>query len=82
MSFNQEQFSNSSNEGINNSQNSKLEAVDNFISQYKAPELREISEQQTLGFLEKFLKPRLRYNLLTQDVEFDGQSCEDMKLKH
>ena len=60
---------------LNNSDSlSKLEAVDNFISQYEAPELREISEQQTLGFLEEFLKPRLRYNLLTQDVELDGQS--------
>lgn len=73
MLSNDTSFSTSSNEVINNSQ-SKLEAVDNFISQYEAPELIEISEQQTLGFLEKFLKPRLRYNLLTQDVELDGQS--------
>ena len=34
----------------------------------------ELVEQQTLGFLKQFLEPRLRYNLLTQDVELDGQS--------
>ncbi len=74
MSFNQEQFPNYSNEGINNSQNSKLEAVENFISQHEAPELWEISEQQTVGFLKHFFGDRLRYNLLTQDVELNGQS--------
>ena len=28
----------------------------------------------TPGFLERFIKPRLRYNLLSQDVELDGVS--------
>jgi len=60
---------------LNNSDSlSKLEAVDNFISQYEAPELREISEQQTIGFLKYFFGDKLRYNLLTQDVELNGQS--------
>ena len=34
----------------------------------------EISEQQTVGFLKHFFGDRLRYNLLTQDVELDGKS--------
>lgn len=50
MSLNQVQFppSVSSDQEINSSQ-TKLEAVANFISQYEAPELREISEQQNPG---------------------------------
>jgi predicted P-loop ATPase len=75
MSLNQVQFPTSvSSNQTTNSSPTKLEAVANFISQYEAPELTEISEQQTLGFLKQFLEPRVRYNLLTQDVELDGRS--------
>ena len=73
MSFNQEQFSNSSNEVINNSQ-SKVEQIQNLINQDEVPNLTEISEKHTPRVLKEILEPILRYNLLAQDVELNGQS--------
>ena len=52
----------------------KLEQVADFLDEYKAPELKEISLEHTQGFVEQILEPRLQYNLLTQDVELDGKS--------
>jgi hypothetical protein len=59
---------------ISGNKKTKLEQVAEFLSEHEAPELKEISVEQTPGFIEKFLEPRLRYNLLTQDVEWDGES--------
>lgn len=56
------------------SKKTKLDQVADFFSQHKAPKLKEISLEQTQGFVEQILKPRLQYNLLTQDVELDGVS--------
>lgn len=53
---------------------SKLGQVADFLDEYKAPKLKEISLEQTQGFVERILEPRLEYNLLTQDVELDGKS--------
>ena len=64
---------NSSKEQTNGSK-TKLEQVADFLNQHKAPELKEISLENTQGFVEKFLEARLKYNLLTQDVELDGKS--------
>lgn len=61
---------------INTSRQGKAvpdEVVD-FLNQYHPPQLVTIDVKQTPGFLEKFIKPRLRYNLLSQDVELDGAS--------
>jgi Virulence-associated protein E len=52
----------------------KINQVADFLDQFKAPELKEISLEQTQGFVEQILEPRLEYNLLTQDVELDGES--------
>ena len=57
-----------------NDQTLLLDKVADFINRYKAPQLTEISEQQTKGFIEEFLEPRLKYNLLTREVELDGNS--------
>lgn len=64
------------NEQIDNSSKgkTKLEQVKDFFSQHKAPELTTISLEQTQGFVKQILEPRLKYNLLTQDVELDGES--------
>jgi hypothetical protein len=48
--------------------------VTDFLNQYHPPQLVSIDVKHTPGFLEKFIKPRLRYNLLNQDVELDGAS--------
>lgn len=53
---------------------SKLDRVADFLNQHKAPELTEISLEHTQGLVEKVLEERLKYNLLTQDVELDGKS--------
>ncbi len=53
---------------------SKLKEVEDFFKQHKTPELKEILLEQTQGFVEQILERRLKYNLLTQDVELDGTS--------
>lgn len=53
---------------------SKLDQVADFFNRHKAPVLREISLEETQGFVEEILEPRLKYNLLTQDVELDAKS--------
>ncbi len=45
-----------------------------FVNQYQPPDLIEMDEKSIPGFLEEFIEPRLRYNLLRQDVELDGES--------
>ena len=69
-----ETTSQSNSEEQDNDLTSKLKEVADFFNQHKAPELREISLEQTQGFVEQILEPRLQYNLLTQDVELDGKS--------
>ena len=69
-----ETTSQSNSEEQDNGLTSKLKEVADFFNQHKAPELREISLEQTQGFVEQILEPRLQYNLLTQDVELDGKS--------
>ena len=71
------EFSESSSEEQNKNSSkdeTKLAQVADFFSQHKAPELKEISLEHTQGFVEQILEPRLQYNLLTQDVELDGES--------
>lgn len=55
---------------------SKKEQVIRFLSENEGEGLSEVSEEQTRPFIDKYLKPRLRYNLLTQEVEFDGISLQ------
>ncbi|NJK57751.1 MAG: hypothetical protein HC939_18005 [Pleurocapsa sp. SU_5_0] len=75
--FADREFSESSNEEqIDNSSKgeTKLEQVANFRNQHKAPELTTISLEETQGFVKQILESRLKYNLLTQDVELDEKS--------
>lgn len=67
-SSNEEQIDNSS------KAETKQELFANFCNQPKAPELKEISLEDTQRFVKQVLEPRLKYNLLTQDVELDGVS--------
>ena len=53
---------------------SKLDQVEDFFNRYQPPVFREVSVEKTQGFVEEILEPRLRYNLLTQDVELDEKS--------
>ncbi|MGV2830434.1 hypothetical protein [Myxosarcina sp. GI1(2024)] len=55
---------------------SKKEQVKRFLSENESEGLLEVSEEETRAFINEYLKPRLRYNLLTQEVEFDGISLQ------
>lgn len=55
---------------------SKQEQARRFLSENESIELTDVTEEQTKQFINKFLKPRLRYNLLTQEVELDEISLQ------
>ena len=46
----------------------------NFLDTYEAPEIRIVQPGATKGFVDNFLAPRLKLNVLAQEVEFDGVS--------
>ena len=50
---------------------SKQEQVKRFFSENESRELTEVPKEQTKRFIDRFLKPRLRQNLLNQEVELD-----------
>ena len=49
------------------------EAAD-FLNTFEAPEIQIVSEAATKGFVDRFLAPRLKLNVLAQEVEFDEVS--------
>ena len=49
------------------------EAAD-FLNTFEAPEISFVSSGATKLFVDKFLAPRLKLNVLAQEVEFDGVS--------
>jgi predicted P-loop ATPase len=55
---------------------SKQEQAERFLSENVDIDLTEVNEEQTRKFIDKFLQPRLRYNLLTQEVELDEISLQ------
>ena len=68
------QFSDEISTDISNQGKAVPDEVDDFLNQHHPPQLATINVKYTPGFLERFIKPRLRYNLLSQDVELDGVS--------
>lgn len=61
---------------MNYSPNSEPEEVKRFLSETESRELNEVTERQTKQFIDQFLRPQLRYNLLTQEVELNGISLQ------
>lgn len=68
------QFSDEVLNNISGKGKSVPDEVMSFVNQYQPPDLIEMDEKSIPGFLEKFIEPRLRYNLLRHDVELDGES--------
>ena len=68
------QFSDEILTNISNQGKAVPDEVVDFLNQHHPPQLVTINVKHTPGFLERFIKPRLRYNLLNQDVELDGVS--------
>ena len=55
---------------------SKQEQAKRFLTENESTELTEVTQGQTKQFIDRFLQPRLRYNLLSQEVELDGISLQ------
>lgn len=55
---------------------SKQEQAKRFLSENESLDFSEVTEEQTRQFINRFLRPRLRYNLLTQEVELDESSLQ------
>lgn len=53
---------------------SMQEQVKRFLLENEPEELTKVSEKQTKQFVDKYLKPLLRYNLLTQKAELDEEN--------
>lgn len=53
---------------------SKAKEVANFLDTFEAPQIRIVPEDSTKVVVDKFVADRLKLNVLTQEVEFDGVS--------